>query len=260
MQLKLKKPLVFFDLETTGVDVSNDRIVEISMIKISPDGAQKKLTEKLNPTVPIPLETSEIHGIFDIDVEDAPTFQERAKEYAEFIGDADLAGFNSNKFDIPILVEEFLRAGVPFDMKNRKKIDVQNIYHKLEPRTLVAAYDYYCNKNLENAHSAEADAIATFEVLESQIAKYDELKGDIDFLAEFSEHTKVRRLDLLGRIGLNENDQPIFNFGKYKGKEVMEVFDQDPAYYGWMMNGNFPLYTKQVLKELKEEWNKKNNA
>lgn len=260
MHLKLKKPVIFFDLETTGIDISSDRVVEISMLKIMPDGKKETITEKLNPTIPIPIETSEIHGIFDIDVENAPTFQEKAQEYADFIGDSDLAGFNSNRFDIPILVEEFLRAGVPFTMKNRKSIDVQTIYHKLEPRTLTAAYQYYCNKNLENAHSAEADTIATFEVLESQIQKYEDLNGEVGFLSEFSEHAKYRKLDLMGRIGLDEKDNPVFNFGKYKGQKVIQVFDKDPAYYGWMMNGNFPLYTKQVLKELREQWAEKNKA
>lgn len=259
MNLKLKNPIIFFDLETTGVDISNDRVVEISMLKVNPDGSKEKMTERLNPTIPIPLEVSEIHGIFDIDVEHSPTFLERAKAYEAFIGGADLAGFNSNRFDIPILAEEFLRADIEFSMKNRKAIDVQTIYHKLEPRTLTAAYQYYCNKNLENAHSAEADAIATYEVLESQIEKYEELQGDADFLADFSEHTKVKKLDLMGRIGVDENNNAIFNFGKYKGQRVIHVFDKDPAYYGWMMNGNFPLYTKQVLKELREEWSSKSS-
>lgn len=249
MSLNLKKPIVFFDLETTGVDVAKDRIVEISIMKIHPDGKKEVKTRRVNPEMPIPKESSEIHGIYDEDVKDEPTFRALAKSLAQFIGNSDLAGFNSNKFDVPLLVEEFLRVGVDFDLENRKLVDVQNIFHKMEQRTLVAAYKFYCDKELTNAHSAEADIKATYEVLEAQIEKYDELENDVSFLAEFSQRN--RNVDLMGRIVLNDEGVEVFNFGKHKGKAVTEILEKQPSYYAWMMDGDFPLYTKKVLTAIK---------
>lgn len=255
MNLNLDRPLAFFDLETTGINVSSDRIVEISILKIDPEGKKETYTKRVNPTIPIPIESSEIHGIYDIDVENEPTFKEIADEVSAFIGDADLAGYNSNRFDIPVLVEEFLRIDQPFSMKNRKMIDVQNIFHKMEQRTLEAAYQFYCNKTLENAHSAEADANATFEVLEAQLEKYEDLEKDALFLSEFSRQGKVKFLDFAGRIAENQDGIPIFNFGKYKGQPVQKVLEKDSGYYGWIVSNDFPRYTKQVLTELKEQFN-----
>ena len=249
MNLKLTKPIVFFDLETTGVDVAKDRIVEISIMKIYPEGKQEVKTRRINPEMPIPKESSEIHGIYDKDVANEPTFKAVAKSLAQFIDNSDLAGFNSNKFDVPLLVEEFLRVGVDFDMHNRRLVDVQNIFHKMEQRTLVAAYKFYCKKELTEAHSAEADIKATYEVLQSQIERYDELNNDIDFLSEFSKRN--RNADLMGRIVFNEEGVEVFNFGKHKGRAVSEVLKKDPSYYTWMMNGDFPQYTKKVLTEIK---------
>ncbi len=249
MALKLKNPIIFFDLETTGVDVARDRIVEISMIKLFPDGKEVVKTRRINPEMPIPAQSSEIHGIYDEDVKDEPKFKEIAKSLATFIDGCDFAGFNSNKFDAPVLAEEFLRAGLDIDIKKRKFIDVQNIFHKLEQRTLVAAYKFYCQKDLENAHSAEADTRATMEVLMSQIEKYDELEGDVDFLSKFSE--RGSNVDYAGRIVLNEKGQEVINFGKHKGRPVVEVFASEPSYYSWMMNGDFPEYTKRVITKIK---------
>ncbi|MEQ8909220.1 MAG: exonuclease domain-containing protein [Vicingaceae bacterium] len=249
MNLKLKKPIVFFDLETTGVDVAKDRIVEISIMKLHPDGKKEVKTRRVNPEMPIPKESSEIHGIYDEDVKDEPTFKALAKSLAKFIGNSDLAGFNSNKFDVPLLVEEFLRVGVDFEISNRNLVDVQNIFHKMEQRTLVAAYKFYCGKELIDAHSAEADIKATYEVLESQIEKYEDLENDVDFLAEFSQRNKT--VDLMGRIVYNEDGIEVFNFGKHKGKAVTEILEKQPSYYAWMMDGDFPLYTKKVLTAIK---------
>lgn len=249
MGLILKRPIVFFDLETTGVDVASDRIVEISILKLHPDGKKEVKTRRVNPQMPIPKESSEVHGIYDEDVKDEPTFKSMAKSLAQFIGNSDLAGFNSNKFDVPLLVEEFLRVGVDFDIDNRSLVDVQNIFHKMEQRTLVAAYKFYCNKELINAHSAEADNIATFEVLEAQIEKYDELEGNVPFLSEFSKRTN--NVDLMGRIIFDEDNVEVFNFGKHKGRSVADVLEKEPSYYKWMMNGDFPLYTKKVLTAIK---------
>ena len=249
MGLALKKPIVFFDLETTGVDVAKDRIVEISILKLHPDGKKEVKTRRVNPEMPIPIESSEIHGIYDKDVKDEPTFKAMAKSLAAFIGNSDLAGFNSNKFDVPLLVEEFLRVGVDFDIENRSLVDVQNIFHKMEQRTLVAAYKFYCGKDLTNAHSAEADNIATFEVLEAQIERYDELENNVSFLSDFSKRTN--NVDLMGRIVYNESNVEVFNFGKHKGTPVTTVLEKDSSYYKWMMNGDFPLYTKKVLTAIK---------
>lgn len=249
MNLKLTKPIVFFDLETTGVNVASDRIVEISILKIHPDGKREIKTRRVNPEIPIPAGASEVHGIYDEDVKDEPTFKAMAKSLAQFIGNSDLAGFNSNKFDVPLLMEEFLRVGVDFDLSSRKLVDVQNIFHKMEQRTLVAAYQFYCGKELIGAHGAEADILATYEVLESQIERYEELENDISFLAEFS--TRHNAVDLMGRIVYNEDGVEVFNFGKHKDKPVAEVFEQEPSYYNWMMNGDFPRYTKKVLTDIK---------
>lgn len=256
MGLQLNKPIVFFDLETTGVDVAKDRIVEISILKLHADGKKEIKTRRVNPEMPIPSGASEVHGIYDEDVKDEPTFKAIAKSLATFIGNSDLAGYNSNKFDVPLLVEEFLRVGVDFDIESRSLVDVQNIFHKMEQRTLVAAYKFYCNKSLENAHSAEADNIATYEVLEAQIERYDELENNVQFLSDFSRRN--RNADLMGRIVFNEENIEVFNFGKHKGRAVSEVLEKEPSYYQWMMNGDFPLYTKKVLTSIKlRSFNKK---
>src|SRR5690554_318933 len=249
MSLKLQNDLCVFDIESTGLDVSLDRIVEISILKISPQEEQSSLTLRINPEIDISKESSEIHGITNDDVKNAPTFKEVANQIAEFIGSADLAGYNSNKFDIPMLAEEFLRVEHDFDMRKRKFIDVQNIFHKMEQRTLVAAYKFYCNKDLSNAHSAEADVIATYEVLKAQVKKYEELENDMEFLAEFSTHNKFKIIDFAGRLAENEKGEAVYNFGKHKGKTIAEVDKKEAGYYGWMMNGNFPRYTKAVLKK-----------
>ena len=249
MKLKLNRPLAFIDLETTGVNVGSDRIVEISILKIFPDGSKETKTKRINPTIPIPKEASAIHGIYDKDVQDAPTFNSIAKSLAQFLEVSDLAGYNSNKFDIPLLAEEFLRAEIDFDLKGRKLVDVQNIFHQMEQRTLVAAYKFYCQKELENAHSAEADIIATYEILEAQLDKYDSLKNDINFLHDFSYRTNAA--DLAGRIVFNSKGVEVFNFGKHKDKPVEEIFKIEPSYYNWMMQGDFPLYTKKVITSIR---------
>ena len=249
MKLNLKRPIVFFDLETTGVDTSKDRIVEISMIKIMPDGEEITRTRKLNPTIPIPPEATAVHGITDDDVKDEPTFQQVAKSLAQFIQGCDFGGFNSNRFDLPVLVEEFLRAGVDVDLKRRKFIDVQNIFHKKEQRTLVAAYKFYCDRDLNDAHSAEADTRATYEVLKAQLERYDDLENDVDFLADYSQRGKAA--DYAGYVLYNEKEEEVFGFGKHRGRLVSEVFRTEPSYYAWMMNGDFPLYTKKVLTEIR---------
>ncbi|RCW28986.1 3'-5' exonuclease [Marinilabilia salmonicolor] len=249
MQLNLKNPIVFFDLETTGINIANDRIVEISILKIDTDGNEEVKTMRINPEVPIPAKTSAIHGIYDEDVKDAPTFKEVGRQLATFMEGCDIAGYNSNKFDIPLLAEEFIRAEVDFDMTKRKFIDVQTIFHKMEKRTLEAAYKFYCDKNLDDAHSAEADTRATYEVLKAQLDRYSDLKNDMEWLSKFSAHNK--NADFAGRIIFNDKGVEVFNFGKYKGKPVTEVLDTDPGYYGWMMNGDFPLFTKKVLTNIK---------
>lgn len=249
MSLNLKKALCVFDIESTGLDVSQDRIVEISILKVTPSGEESSLTLRLNPEIKISAESTSIHGITDEDVANEPTFKDSAEKIALYIGDADLAGYNSNKFDIPMLVEEFLRAGYDFDMANRNCIDVQNIFHKMEQRTLVAAYKFYCDRELVDAHSAFADVEATYEVLKAQIVRYNELENDVKFLAEFSENNKFKTADFAGRLAYNDNDEIMYNFGKHKGKTIAEVDKTESGYYGWMMQSNFPLYTKQVLKQ-----------
>jgi len=249
MKLNLKNPIVFFDLETTGLNIASDRIVEISYLKVFPNGTEELKTYRVNPTIPISKEANSIHGISDEDIKNEPTFTEIAKNIAKVLEGSDLAGYNSNKFDIPLLAEEMIRAGVDIDLKKRKFIDVQVIFLKKEPRNLEAAYDFYCNKQLSNAHSAEADTKATYEILQSQLDKYTDLENDIDKLSEFSSHN--RNADFAGRIIYNKDGEECFNFGKYKGQAVTEVFKKDPAYYSWMIKNDFPLYTKNVLTKIK---------
>ena len=249
MKLHLKRPLVVFDLETTGTSVNLDRIVEFSFIKVMPEGTETIKTLRFNPGIPIPLEVSLIHGIYDDDVKEAPLFKIKAKELAEEFMGCDFAGFNSNKFDFPLLVEEFLRAGVEFDVENRRFVDAQRIFHMMEQRTLTAAYKFYCNKELINAHSAEADTIATLEVLKAQIERYENLENDVEFLHNFTKQDK--NVDLAGRIIYNKDGIPIFNFGKHKGKLLQEVFKTDFGYYDWMMNGDFAEDTKRRLTQIK---------
>lgn len=249
MQLKLSKPICFFDLETTGINISKDRIVEISIHKVFPDGKEQTYTKKVNPTVPIPPEVTLVHGISDEDVADAPTFKDLAKEIYMMIKDSDLGGFNSNRFDIPLLAEEMLRAEIDFDMKNCQSVDVQTIFHKMEQRTLSAAYKFYCNKSLDDAHSAEADTKATYEVLKAQLERYDELENDTKFLAEFSARKKFA--DFAGFLIFNKEGEECFSFGKHKGKRVLDVLEQEPGYFGWLLNADFPLYTKKVLTAIK---------
>lgn len=266
MKLNLKRPLAFFDLEATGINVGADRIVEIAILKAMPDGEEIVKTWRVNPEMPIPLQTSLIHGIYDEDITDKPTFNELAKEIAEFIDESDLAGYNSNKFDIPMLLEEFLRADVDFDMSDRKFVDVQNIFHQMEQRTLKAAYKFYCNDDLVNAHAAEADVIATYKVLLGQLDMYKDKEfedkqgvkskpvvNDVDALHTFTNINKP--VDFAGRLVYNDKNEVCFNFGKHKGKTTEQVFSIEPSYYAWMKNGDFPLYTK---KKLDEEWAKFN--
>ena len=267
MQLHLERPIVFFDLETTGVNVGQDHIVQICLHKVLPDGTTQTVTHFVRPvdgkgeTVHIPEVTTRIHGISDADVADKPTFRELASEIAAFIGDADLAGYNSNKFDVPLLVEEFLRADYPFDLKCRRRVDVQNIFHKMEQRTLKAAYRFYCNKELDNAHSADADTLATYEVLMAQLDRYQDAEytapdgtvskpivNDIEALSQFS--TANTWADLTGFIGFDQQQREVFNFGKHKGKQVEKVFDDEPSYYDWMMKSEFPLSTKSCITEI----------
>lgn len=253
MKLQLERPLAVFDLEATGLDVTNDRIVEIAILRIDVDGTTREYSRRVNPQIPIPEEISLIHGIYDKDVENERTFSELAPEIADFLGDADLAGYNSNKFDIPMLAEEFLRTGHPFDISARKSVDVQNIFHKMEQRTLVAAYAFYCQKELNNAHQAMADVVATWEVFQAQLEKYDNLEGSIEFLADFTKAGNFDLLDFAGRIAINEKGEAVYNFGKHKGKTIREVNQIEPGYYGWMLDANFPLYTKQVLRKEMEK-------
>lgn len=249
MQLNLSKPICFFDLETTGINITNDRIVEISILKVHPNGKEETYTQRVNPTIPIPPQVTLVHGISDADVADKPTFKEIAKEVHNMIKDSDLGGFNSNRFDIPLLAEEMLRAELDFDMKNRQSIDVQTIFHKMEQRTLSAAYKFYCDKNLDDAHSAEADTLATYEVLKAQLDKYEALENDAKFLAEFSSRRKFA--DFAGFIGYTEEGEECFTFGKHKGKLVTEILEKEPGYFGWLLNADFPLYTKKVLTAIK---------
>ncbi|MBQ0089143.1 MAG: 3'-5' exonuclease [Prevotellaceae bacterium] len=250
MKLNLKKPLVVFDLETTGVNITKDRIVELCYIIIHPNGTEDECNMRINPEMHIPEMASAVHGIYDEDVKDCPTFKQVAKELAAKFQGCDFAGFNSNHFDIPLLVEEFARAGVSFDISKIRMVDVQNIFHKMEKRTLIAAYRFYCDKDLENAHSAMADTRATYEVLQAQLDRYsDELQNDIDYLADFSKVNN--NVDLAGRIIYDENKVEIFNFGKYKGEAVREVLKKDPGYFGWILQGDFAQNTKDVLIKIR---------
>ena len=246
MKLNLKRPIVFFDLETTGLNISSDRIVEISILKIYPNGNKESKTWLVNPEIPIPIETIKIHGISNEKVEGEPTFKDIAVEINNLIHNCDLAGYNSNKFDIPLLAEEFLRVGIDFSMKKRKAIDIQNIFHQLEKRTLAAAYKFYCNKNLENAHSAEADTMATYEILLEQIEKYNNLKNDISFLAEFSE-IRGKCADLAGFVRYNKDEEEILSFGKYKNITLKKIWEDNPGYFSWINQAEFPSYTKNIM-------------
>ncbi len=253
MNLKLTRPLAIFDLEATGINITQDRICEIAIIRVEPDGTETRYIKRVNPGIPIPPEVSEIHGITDEDVKNESSFKELAAEISAFIEGADLVGYNSNKFDIPMLAEEFLRAEFPIDLSARKFVDVQNIFHKMEQRTLVAAYRFYCEKELDQAHSAMHDTEATWEVLKAQLDRYKDLNNDIDFLCEFSRANANKVLDFAGRIAENDKGQAIYNFGKHKGKTLRQVAKEEPGYYGWMLDADFPLYTKQVLREQMEK-------
>ncbi len=263
MNLKIDAPVCVFDLETTGIDVTKDRIVEISILRIEPDGTETVYTKRVNPGRSIPPQATAVHGISDEDVKDAPKFEELAEEIYRLIEDAYLVGFNSNRFDLPILVEELLRAGIEIDLKKNKTVDVQVIFHKKEPRNLAAAYKFYTGKELENAHSAEADVKATWEVLQQQVKKYDDLPAELPALSDFSSYHK--HADFQGRVIYDDSGREVVNFGKYKGELLEEVLTRDPGYYGWVMQADFPLYTKQVfknvferlrLKQLQQKFNK----
>jgi len=271
MKLNLKRPLAFFDLETTGTNIGIDRIVEISVIKLHPDGSEEVKTFRTNPGMPIPLESSLVHGIYDEDVKNEPSFKEIAQSIADFIDISDLAGYNSNKFDIPMLMEEFLRADISFSLDNRHFVDVQNIFHQMEQRTLKAAYQFYCDKQIVNAHSAEADTRATMEVLLAQVARYENIEwedkkgnrsipvvNDVEALHNFTNLSKP--VDFAGRMVFNEDGEETFNFGKHKGKTVEEVLRIEPSYYSWMMQGDFPLYTKRKLEEIHNRFTAKRIA
>jgi DNA polymerase-3 subunit epsilon len=249
MDLNLNKPICFFDLETTGINVASDRIVEISVLKVFPNGNKESHTWRVNPQMPIPKQSSDIHGITDDMVANEPTFNELAPKVYALIKDSDLGGYNSNRFDIPLLAEELIRAEIEFDLKKAQSVDVQTIFHKKEKRTLEAAYKFYCNKSLEDAHSAEADTLATYEVLLSQLDTYKDLENDVGFLSEFSSHKKFA--DFAGYIGYTKEGVEVFNFGKHKGALVTDVLEKEPGYFGWLLNADFPLYTKKVLTRVK---------
>jgi DNA polymerase III subunit epsilon len=271
MKLHLKKPLAFFDLETTGTDIGKDRIVEIAIVKVMPDGqvnampAQRGKEHRLliNPEMPIPTEASLVHGVYDEDVKNAPTFKDLAPKLYKFLFDCDLGGYNSNRFDIPLLAEEFLRAGIDFSLEGRNLVDVQVVYHIMEPRNLKAAYKFYCDKNLDGAHEALPDAMATYEIFEAMLDRYKDVQiekngqmitpvvNDMEAIHALSERKK--KADIAGHIVLNEQDKPVFNFGKYRGQIVEEVLIKDSGYFSWMLNADFPLYTKKVLKEIREK-------
>jgi len=253
MELKLTKPVCFFDLETTGINVADDRIVEISILKIFPNGNKESKTWLVNPEMPIPAETTAIHGIDQARIENEPTFKDLSQAIYEMVKGSDLAGYNSNKFDVPLLAEEFLRVGIDFDIENNVLIDVQNIFHKMEQRTLVAAYKFYCDQDLTNAHSAAADTNATYEILKAQLDRYEnDLENDMDFLSDFSSRGK--NVDFAGFIVYNEKGEECINFGKHKGKRIIDIFESEPGYYGWIMGAQFPLYTKKTLEKIQERY------
>jgi len=249
VELKLSKPICFFDLETTGIDITKDRIVEISILKVYPNGNKESKTWLVNPTIPIPKAASDVHGITDERVAGEPTFKERAKQIHNMIKDSDLAGYNSDRFDIPLLAEEMLRAEVDFDLGNRVSVDVQTIFHKMEQRTLSAAYKFYCGKDLIDAHTASADTNATYEILKAQLDRYDSLENNIKKLSEFTYRKQIA--DFAGFIGYNDKGEEIFTFGKHKGKRVEDIFDEEPGYFGWLLGADFPLYTKKILTAIK---------
>lgn len=249
MELNLTKPIVFFDIEATGLNVASDRIVEISMLKIAPGKEDELKTYRVNPTIPISKDAQRVHGISDDDVKDEQTFSDIAKEVIDFLRGCDLAGYNSTKFDVPMLMEEILRADVEFDIRKSKLVDVQVIFFKKEPRNLAAAYKFYCNKELENAHSADADTIATYEVLKAQLEKYTDLGNDINGLAKFS--TQSNFADFAGRFVYDNKNNVVINFGKHKGKQLMKVLKDEPGYYSWIMGGEFPLFTKRLVTQVK---------
>ena len=249
MELKLSKPICFFDLETTGINITNDRIVEISVLKVFPNGNKESHTWRVNPGIPIPKNVSDIHHITDGMVADEPLFKELAPKVYALIKDSDLGGYNSNRFDIPLLAEELLRADIDFDLKKALSVDVQTIFHKKEKRTLEAAYKFYCDKNLENAHSAAADTLATYEVLKAQLDKYEDLENNTAWLAQFSAHRKFA--DFAGYIGYTKEGKEVFSFGKHKGTLVEDILEKEPGYFGWLLNADFPLYTKKVLTRVK---------
>jgi DNA polymerase III subunit epsilon len=257
MKLKLTKPLAFIDLETTGLNIASDRIVEIAIIKVNPDQQIQKMTMLVNPGVSIPEKVTAIHGIKDSDVEDKPLFDKVAKEIVNFIGNSDLSGYNILKFDLPLLVEEFLRAGVDFELENRRVIDVQQIFHKMEKRDLAAAYKFYCGKEIKNQHSAEADIDATLSVFNAQLEKYPEISSDISGIYEFLGKPLEQSVDLASRIIMDDNQCEIYNFGKYKGQKVDDIFEKDPSYFNWIQKSDFPLYTKKKLTELIFKWKNK---
>ncbi|MBI2723398.1 MAG: 3'-5' exonuclease [Bacteroidetes bacterium] len=262
MHLNLTKPLIFLDLEATGLTIGKDRIVEISLLKVNVDNSTESKTMRINPEIPIPEKVSKIHGLYEKDLVNEPTFKQAAPELLRFIGNADFAGYNSNKYDIPLLAEEFLRVEADFELKGRRLIDVQNIFHFMEPRNLSAAYKFYCDKALINAHTAEADVIATYEIFKSQLEKYKDteledekgnkfkpVQNDISKISELT--TKTKNADLAGRIIFNENGIEVFAFGKHKDKPVEDVFAKEPSYYTWIMQGDFPLYTKKVITQIR---------
>ena len=249
MELKLSKPICFFDLETTGIDITKDRIVEISILKVYPNGNKESKTWLVNPTIHIPKAASDVHGITDERVAGEPTFKELAKQIHNMIKDSDLAGYNSDRFDIPLLAEEMLRAEVDFDLGNRVSVDVQTIFHKMEQRTLSAAYKFYCGKDLIDAHTASADTNATYEILKAQLDRYDNLENNIKKLSEFTYRKQIA--DFAGFIGYNDKGEEIFTFGKHKGKRVEDIFDEEPGYFGWLLGADFPLYTKKILTAIK---------
>lgn len=253
MNIQLEKPLCVFDLETTGLNISKDRIVQIAILKIHPSGKKEELNLLINPEMNISDSNSAIHGVANEMVKDAPTFKDAGSEIVAFIGTSDLAGYNSNKFDIPVLAEEFLRADIEFDLSTKDCVDIQNIFHKMEQRTLVAAYKFYCSKELTNAHDAMADTVATWEVFEKQLEQYDNLKPNIDFLADFSRNSVHKNIDFAGRLAINENNEAIYNFGKHKGKTIKEISVSEPGYYGWMLEADFPRYTKKILLQEMEK-------
>lgn len=249
-RLRLSRPLALIDLETTGINVASDRIIEISILKVNPDGTREQKSWRVNPTIPIEPYATQVHGITNADVADCPTFRDLAKELHAYINGCDLGGYNSNKFDIPMLAEEFLRAEIEFDASNRHLVDIQNIFHRMEQRTLAAAYKFYCGKEMDNAHNAAYDIMVTYEVLEAQLERYEnELQADVPFLSEFS--TRARTVDLAGRVIYNEKGVEVFGFGKHNGKSVEEIFRKEPSYYNWMMEGDFPLYTKKAITKIR---------